>query len=471
MVVGNCNSRRIMVPMRRCLVSFGLVLACLLASCSPAKPVGGLHVITHPDGPLFVGDQVSFEVLAPASSQTQDGSVQVTFQGSNLGQGDFAPFGMGKRDQATLWWVWDTRSLKPGRYTLKFTRQPGNFTWAETFSLHPEDQVPPPEPGAHWTSITTTCCILHYLTGTTAARDILLLGREADQESASVSKQIGFKLDKPIDLVLMSRVVGQGGFTTGSIYLSYLDGNYTGDEMPILFHHEFVHYYDAAVGGTYRPPFFEEGLAVYLSGGHYQPEPLAARAAALLSLGWYIPLTTVANNFYDHQHEISYLEAATLVKYMVDTYGWQAFNGFFRSIPAPENGQSDSAVIDIALQEHFNLSFADLETAYLASMRTQPFTGSQRSDLRMTVEFFDTVRRYQAALDPSAYFLYAWLPDGSVMRQRNIVADFLRHPDGWENRLNEALLDRAHAELFSGDYSGTDRTLKLIDWILDIGTP
>ena len=101
-----------------------------------------------------------------------------------------------------------------------------------------------------------------------------------------MSKQIGITLDKPIDVTLMSRVVGQGGFTAGSVYLSYLDDNYTGDEMPILFHHEFVHYYDAVAGGKYRPSFFEEGLAVYLSGGHFKPEPLVARAAALLTLGW-----------------------------------------------------------------------------------------------------------------------------------------------------------------------------------------
>jgi hypothetical protein len=417
-----------------------------------------------------VGDQVSFEVLAPAALGSQAGSVQVFFQGQELGEASDAPFGMGNRNQATLWWVWDTRSLKPGRYTLTFTRLPDNFSWTEIFSLRPKSQLPPPQPGAHWASLTTTCCVIHYITGTAAERDIAILDREADQESAAVSKQFGITLDKPIDVTLMSRVVGQGGFTVGSVYLSYLDGNYTGDEMPILFHHEFVHYYDAMAGGKYRPSFFEEGLAVYLSGGHFKPEPLVARAAALMTLGSYIPLTTVANDFYNQQHDISYLEAATLVKFMLDTYGWQAFIQFFRDIPAPEKGQPDSAVIDSALHAHFNLSFAEMETAYLAYLRNQPFTEDQRADLQVTVDFFDTVRRYQAALDPSAYFLYAWLPDGSVMRQRNIVADFLRHPDGWENRLEEALLERAHAEWFSGDYSGAEHTLQWTNWILGLVT-
>jgi hypothetical protein len=457
--------------MRRLLVCFCLIIACLPAGCSPVQPAGRLQVIAHPNGPLFVGDQVSFEVLAPAAPGDQDGSVQVTFQGQQLGEAGFAPFGMGRRDQATLWWVWDTRSLKPGRYALTFTRLPGEFSWTEIFSLHPQNQVPPPQPEAHWAATTTACCIFHYITGTAAERDIAVLGREADQESASVAKQIGIALNKPIDVTLMSRVVGQGGFTAGSVYLSYLDGNYTSDDMPILFHHEFVHYYDAKAGGKYHPPFFEEGLAVYLAGGHFKPEPLVARAAALLTLGWYIPLTSVANDFYNQQHDISYLEAATFVKYMVDTYGWEAFNTFYRDISEPVHGQSDSAVIEAALQAHFSRSFTDLETAYLAYLRNQPFTEDQCLDLQVTVKYFDTVRRYQATLDPSAYFLYAWLPDGSVMRQRNIVDDFLRHPTGWENRLGESLLVRAHAEWFSGDYAGAERTLQWTNGLLNILAP
>jgi len=132
------------------------------------------------------------------------------------------------------------------------------------------------------------------------------------------------------------------------------------------------------------------------------------------------------------------------------------------------NGQKDSAVIDIALREHFGISFADLETAYLAYLRAQIFTEDERADLRLTVEFFDMVRRYQAALDPSAYFLTAWLLDGSLMRQRGIVADFLRHPNGWDNRLVESLLSRAQAELFNGDYACAERILNWSNWALDV---
>jgi hypothetical protein len=398
--------------MRRLIPSCSLFLTFFFSSCIPAQPAGKVDVITHPDGPLYVGDQ------------------------------------------ATLWWTWDTRDLKPGNYTLTFTRLPDNFTWNETVALHLANQIPPPEPEAHWASTMIACCTLYYLTNTAAERDIATLSREVDEESDAVANQIGSKLDKCVNLIFVPRLVGQGGFTESDIYVSYPDGNYIGNDMPILFHHEFVHYYDNVVGGDYRPSILLEGLAVYLTGGHFKPEPLNARAAALLNLGWYIPLTNVADDFYHQQHDIGYLEAATLVKYLMDTYGWGAFNEFYRTVPAP-NGQKDSAVIDIALREHFGISFVDLETTSLAY-------------LRLTVEFFDTVRRYQAALDPSAYFLTAWLLDGSLMRQRGIVPDFLRHPNGWDNRLVESLLSRAQAELFNGDYACAERILNWSNWALDV---
>jgi hypothetical protein len=214
----------------------------------------------------------------------------------------------------------------------------------------------------------------------------------------------------------------------------------------------------------------QEGLAVYLTGGHFKPEPLGPRAAALLDLGWYIPLTKIADEFYNQQHDIGYLEAGALVQYLVETYGWGAFNKFYRNIPVPEN-QAISVVMDTALRDHFGISFADLETAYLAYLKSQSVTEDVRTDLQMTVTFFDTVRRYQEALDPSAYFLTAWLPDGSVMRQRGIVADLLRHPDRWENRLFESLLIRSQKELFGGDYKDAERTLKWMNWLLNMVIP
>ena len=442
----------------------------MLASCSSPQQASQISVISHPDGNLYVGDQVSFEVLVPFSTDENNTSVEVAFAGQKLGSAPFAQYGIGGRSQATLWWVWNTRGLESGSYPLTFTRFPGNTTWTETYMLHPANQVPPPEPQAHWVTTATVCCNLYYISGTAAERDIVLLGEEADQQSAAVSAQMNTTLSERIDIVFMSRVVGHGGFTLDAVYVSYLDNNYIGNNMPILFHHEFVHYYDSSLGGDYRPSMLEEGLAVYLTGGHFKPEPLGQRAAALLDLGWYIPLSTIANDFYSQQHDVAYLEAGSLIKYMVETYGWNTFDQFYRSIHVPNN-RSVVDVIDSALQEHFGMSLMDLENAYLIYLHSQSVTTEIRTDFQLTVTFFDTVRRYQEALDPSAYFLTAWLPDGSIMRQRGIVADFLRHPEGWENQIFGALLVRSQKELFNGEYNHTERTLRWTKWLMDIMSP
>jgi len=56
----------------------------------------------------------------------------------------------------------------------------------------------------------------------------------------------------------------------------------------------------------------------------------------------------------------------------------------------------------------------------------------------------------------------------TVMRQRGIVADFLRLPRKPDNRLIEALFVHAWQELVAGNYAAAERTLKISNWILDV---
>jgi hypothetical protein len=442
-----------------------LLLVAFLAACSPGSPAGPYQVISHPDGPLYVGDQVSFEVLAPAAVVPPGKSLMVQLDGRTIGSAAFGPYGLGARNEAVLWWAWDTRALRPGPQQVNFSVS-GGASWAETFTLLPASRAPPPEPEAHWVSTRTACCILNYITGTDAARDLALLSAEANQQSASVSAQFDKVLSKPIPVYFMPRVLGQGGFTSDAVYLTYSDANYMGADMDILMHHEFVHYFDANLAGDYRPSLLQEGLAVYLSGGHYEPEPLAARGAALINLGWYIPLQTLADDFYAQQHEIGYLEAADLVMYLVDTYGWSSFEEFYLSIPQPQD-QSVSAVINAALEQHWHISFTALETSYRSFLSSTAVSPLEIRNLQTTVEYFDAARRYQMLLDPSAYFMNAWLPDGPSMVQRGIVADLLRQPVSWRNQLAVGWLLRAHRELFSGEYGEARQTLVWINRLLD----
>jgi hypothetical protein len=458
------------MSMRRLFTIHCLLITCLLAACvAPVTPPEKFSVITHPDGPLYVGDQVSFEVLPPSAFKSEGHEVQVSLNDKELGHAGFSPYGVAGRTETTLWWVWDTRDLQPGAEMLTFIILPDGPTWQETVTLHPQSGVPPPEPAAHWSALTSDCCTLNYITSTASERDIASLAQVADEQAADLTARLDENLSEKIPVVFMPRVLGNGGFTGDAIYVSYLDNDYLGKATAQVLHHEFVHWFDALAGGDLRPTIFQEGLAVFLSGGHFKLEPLIPRAAALFELGWYIPLRTLVDDFYPQQHEIGYLEAAALVVYMVESYGWEAFDAFYRDIHATPDGR-DSQAIDAALQAHFGITFTELEEGYLEFLKSQTVTEGVRDDLRLSVQFYDTVRRYQQAFDPSAYFMTAWLPDYMTMSQRGIVADFLRHPSGIDNHLIEVLLVNAEHDLRAGEYKQVERSLKGVNALLDVLT-
>ncbi|MGW8250156.1 MAG: hypothetical protein ACWGO1_05905 [Anaerolineales bacterium] len=427
----------------------------------------------HPDGGLYVGDQVSFEVIAPQGAEVDEQQALVALTGSNpreLGSADFESYGIADRQQATLYWAWDTAGLAPKDYTLAYSIQPAGLVFSQTVTLQPADMIPPPEPQAHWASTQSECCTIHYITGTAAERDLQELTEIIDEQAADVSRLLGADFDEPVSVVLLSRVLGHGGFTSEEIYVSYLDRNYAGSSPQIVLHHELVHKLDSQLGGELRPTLLVEGLAVYLSGGHFKPEPLMPRAAAVLDLGRYIPLEQLADEFYPAQHEIGYLQAGALVQFMVEQWGWQVFSDFYRDIqPVPDDAPGagrQSQAIDIALQEKFGMSFADLERDFIQALRREVVTEELRQDVRLGVKLYEMVRAYQIALDPSAYFMTAWLPDGQQMRERGIVADYLRHPDSFMNVILEMWLVDADQYLRSGLYAEADEYLSYVEQVL-----
>lgn len=440
-----------------------------LLSTSPQSPKSLFAVLFHPDGLLYVGDQVSMEVIAPPGVELEDSEVLVMVDDgsvTSIGSSGFGAFGIGGRFQATMLWVWDTKGLEPGNYILAFTVNPDDITWTESVVLHPEIDRPPPEPDAHWDAVEIKCCVMHYITDTPAARDLPSLLAIADTQSLSASAHLGVDFSEPIPITILPRVLGHGGFAGREIHVSYLDRNYAGSNFSQVLHHEMIHILDGRLGGDLRPTLFVEGLAVYLSRGHYKPEPLFARASALLDLGWYTPLAPLADNFYTSQHEIGYLEAGALVKYMVDVWGWQAFSSFYRDIHPHDSGDQSQA-IDAALQAHFSLTLDQLEQRFLTRLHRQHINPDMYDDVRLSVDFYETVRRYQQLLDPSAFFLTAWIPDGEEMRARGLVADYLRHPSTPNNVAIESLLVVAEKNLRGGDYVRAERTLATVNAILD----
>ncbi len=458
----------------------------------------------HPDGPLYVGDKVSFEVIAPAQADLQGKSALVRLTeppGDLNATAGFGRHGIGGRQQANLLWAWDTSQLPAGEYTLTVSILPDGPTWSETVTLLPRGQLPPPEPQARWASASIDCCTVYYITGTPAERDLSALLDMVEEQVTRASQRIGIQPSETIQVVWLPRVLGHGGFASQEIAISYLDRNYiAGDEATIL-HHEIIHILDSRLGGELRPSAFVEGLAVYLTGGHFKPEPIFPRAAALLPpapgcIPWsqddapaaepataegcginsYIPLKTLIENFYFEQHEIGYLEAAALIEFMVDNWGWENFSSFYRDIhplktpegqtSGPASAQSDA--VEVALQKHFGLSLVQLDQQFQAALQDEQLTPDMAEDLRLSVSFYDTARRYQLALDPSAHFLTAWLMDSEQMRKREIVADYTRRPTQPEALALETMLVAAGESLRQADYTTTALLLSNINAVLDL---
>lgn len=452
-------------------------------------------VRTHPDGQLYAGDLVSLEVIAPPTARLEERQVAVqidTPEGVKLGPVDFGRHGIAGRAQATLLWAWDTSGLEPGEYSLNFSVLPDELIWTETVALLPQEAVPLPEPEARWATAESDCCIVYYITGTEAERDLPALLELADAQANKAIQRLGSDFEEPIPIVLLPRVLGHGGFASDEISISYLNRNYAGSSPEMVLHHEMVHILDSRLGGEFRPTMFVEGLAVYLTGGHFKPEPLMPRAAALLSpqagcleaqrlhdpgdssqvasicgLDFYISLPVLADDFYLSQHEIGYLQAGALTEFIVETWGWDAFSAFYRDMRPPSNG-SQAAVIDDALQEHFGLTLTEMDDRFRTALREEELTVDLVDDVYVTVSFYDTVRRYQQILDPSAYFLTAWLLDAREMRERAIVADYLRRPTSVENDALEKLLVAADQALRSGDYGRARELVGAVNAALDI---
>ena len=457
----------------------------------------GFTVRVHPDGPLYTGDRVSFEVLAPEGLDLTDKQVQVHLAGSeeaSLAQGKFGRFGIGGRAQATMFWAWDTSGLPSGAHNLIFAVEPDGPRWTETLELLPHGQVPPPEPQAAWASASTDCCRVFYITGTAAERDLAELLAMVEAQAKDASRRMGVALEEPVGITFLPRVLGHGGFARGEIDVSYLDRNYAGGDAAVIIHHEIIHILDARLGGELRPSALVEGLAVYQTGGHFKLEPLEARAAALLppepgcspwqpgvpadvspaegcGLDRFIPLVRLFDNFYFEQHEIGYLQAGALIEFMVDTWGWPAYSAFYRDIhnpeqtPTPQMG-AHALATDSALRKHFGLGLTELEQRFRAALQTENLSPENVEDVRLTVAFYDAVRLYQQTLDPSAHFLTAWLPDDEQMRQEQIVADYLRRPGLPENLALEAMLGAADEALQAGDFERVEELLTAVNRVL-----
>ncbi|MFO7785970.1 MAG: hypothetical protein R6V25_15180, partial [Desulfatiglandales bacterium] len=292
--------------------------------------------------PLYAGDHLSVDVdvagvdvggangIAPGELESL--KVRLDVPGSERFTEPVRLMGLDGQPQARFYWITELpESQASSRFTVTLElpsgvedADPHNNTAVFSALLHPRIALPPPEPSAGWTVTETGAFEIHYLTGTTAERDLVDVMAEATAAYDHITARLEDS-DERVALYLLGRMVGQGGYASDDwVAISYTDRGYSAVTLGSVLRHELVHRLDGAIDCGAAPAMVREGLAVYLAGGHYRAEPLRAKAAALLETTHFIPLDELVEGFYSHQHEVGYLEAGSVLQYLAEEHGWEA---------------------------------------------------------------------------------------------------------------------------------------------------
>lgn len=438
-------------------------------------------VLVHPGPDVYAGDLVSFEVLAHDGADVGLQQLEVAVYHGDMETGRQLAFarvgvaGVGRRQQATLPWVWDTTGLSglqtitvaldPDNEYLIGDEDPNNNMVTLEVDVLPAEARPLSEAGVRWVATESPCCVFNYMTNTAAARDIELIIATAEEAVTYVEELLQVTSQEKIVFDFVNRIVGHGGFAADSITISYVDRNYVGGNLASTMRHEVSHVLDRQLS-EHRPVFITEGLAVYVAGGHFKPEPISLRMAAADAAGMSLPIAELADDFYPQQHELSYLQAASFVEYLLTTYGWDEFKLFVGAI---QPATADSAALRTAAQLILSRNLNELEADWLRSLRARAVDPELLADVKTTISLYDTARRYQAALDPSAHFLFAWIPSIRQAQENQIVADYTRHPTNPENIALELMLAAAVADLTAGEYIQAQAWTSAVNAVLDAG--
>jgi|GEM_PF-987504 len=311
----------------------------------------------------------------------------------------------------------------------------------------------------------------HFVPGSAAERDVHRIGVMAEAALARTCEMLEVEFDGKMYIYLVPRIFWQGAATYGDKVqlISYLDRNYTAVETWSYFTHEGTHALAQDLAQAHGRPKEEggpdgvliEGLAVWASGGHYRREPLDAWAAAVAASDEYIPLAELRTGpFYDFQHEISYLEAASFVKFLIGQYGLDRLKELY-GLASGEAAHDEALVERLYGQGYDHLEAAWLD--YLAGLEPAP---EEAKTWRLTHRSFDLMRRYETEMDPDARILPSSPPPEWTTDTLKIFLHRLEKP---ANVVLETALIAAQERLYGGDLGGAAGLMDDVEAALDAG--
>jgi len=434
------------------------------------------RVFLHPLPDIYAGDPVTFYILADVPPQLEPNEVTVRVEVRNhlTLQGALNGYNLAGDAIGLFAWAWDTTAywgdhevivtVDPDNTLTDGDENPDNNQVVVPVSVLPEHTRPARERNQGWEVTEIDCCVIRVVTGTAAHRDLQEIQVAVEAAVDQAVERLGVQLEDKLDLYLVDRVFGQGGYATSNVVISYLDRNYAGGGFHEVLVHEVTHLLDRQFAPD-RSAFLAEGLAVWAAGGHYKQEDIDQRIKALRETNLYLPLPTVIDDFYSVQHEIGYMQAAGFMNYLIAVYGWEPTRAFYSDV-RPRRGQPATVAIESSLQEHFNLTLAEMEREWMAYLDDQPRSGQAVGDLLTTVRYYDLMRDYQLQYDPTAHFLQAWLPYVQELEQRGLTADVTRHPSSHMNVTLEVMLYAVDQAIASGDINRANVILDSVERVL-----
>jgi len=360
------------------------------------------------------------------------------------------------------WWlVRDTtgESIRAGGTAIL-----GPGLWSLVTAPAPE----PPPIDFTWTVSDSQHFQFYYMPGTAAERDRFEIGSVAEASLAEIRSALKVDLEGQMRIYLVPRIFWQGGAAYGDKVqlISYLDRNYTSIETWSYFAHEGIH---ALAQDLLQPKeegggpdgMLVEGLAVWASDGHYRREPIDAWAAVVAGSDQYLPLADLrAGPFYDFQHEISYLEGASFVKFLIERYGLDRLKDLYGQ--ATGDAKQDQALVQSLYGKRYDILEAEW-LDYLAGLSPTP---EQAETWHLKVRSFDLLRRYETELDPDARLLP---PSAPPEWTSDTLKVFLGRVGAPVNIVLETALIAAQERMYGGDLAGAAEILDDVEAALDAG--
>jgi hypothetical protein len=421
-------------------------------------PTGAVRA--YPGPVHYAGDVLTFEIQLDGFVEDDEGTASLTVDGGT----PYEVPALWRADRLVLLQALDTSALS-GLHEVRLLARNGDAV-AETyrFEVRPASERPQQEADAAWRSHDIPCCTLHFISGTAAARDVDLIAERIQAAAEDFEDLTEVAIAHQLEVYFIDRMWGNGAFGgEGELLVAYTDRYYGPtvdlDGLHTLALHEFTHAtkIDQGAHGFF---LYNEGLAVYLAGGHYKPEPLPERGAALHALGYFEP------GSWDYpRHEASYLHGAAVVAYVVETYGWEALWRFV------DEASGDPAYVpetlDAILQEIFGRSKEQFEADFVAWLQSHG-PGEQLDDLRLTLELQGLRRQYQDTYAPPPYFIFGEADE--TFARPEFVPAVIREARAPANVAVELMIAHGQEAIVAGRYADAQAVVGALEAVLASGT-